>query len=868
MSYTKITFIAILCILGIHLTKAQDTLLINGQSFADGIVIRWQPLSPEIWDSLLTTGYRVERQELPDGPTVVLEEKLLPKDTFWFAENKTQIGGMMEVIGALLHDTTFQFEDKSLLDANSMRYNYILHEAEYYPTVAVAVGCGVMDSLVTEGKTYRYSITGIGTDLNNSLEITAGEPFKITSPEGVGIKYTFPNDQSLSDMSPEKKNYVFPQIVGTARAYGDSIVLRWGPNTLQLFRDTKRDGYSIERFDQDGNKVEIALVKPWTQDQITPAIEHDSFALLAASNLFPPKGAVATNFYEKAALEENRFGFSLYAAERSQLAADILGMRFVDRDVEKDVFYTYIIKTETTPNFLSHASIGIENTYVPPEPPEGLTLDAGDKVLQLSWAKSNERNYSSYELERSEDGNNWKKLTDKPIVFLETKDIPLEIFDFVDSIGVNNKKFYYRLKGYDSFGELSEGATVEGVGIDLTPPDPPKIEEGEYFKEEGKITIKWTPAEIPDDFAGYWILLGKDRTGNFDTLTQVALSADATEYTFESDTISGDRAHYFRILVQDESGNANESEPYYVHVPDLTAPPPPEGFGGFIGDDGKVTLYWEHSTAKDIGGYWIYFANDPTDEFSPIHGDMIVENAYEYFIDDKSLNKSIYYMVASEDLLSNRGVPSEILELKRPDKVPPIMPFQFQPEGTSRGISISWERSPSEDVMSYHIYRRVYNSDEEWELVSMVTSESDSVFMDTSAVYDVIYEYKMLAEDDSGNQSEFTLESSSKRSIDPSELKIDNLTAQISKDQQSVSLSWSFEPPAGILPPGVTYDFVILKSKSAENVEYHDQIQSASPTYNDAEGLIPRVLYNYAVQIRLSNGLDGQMSPVKSVMID
>lgn len=869
MNFKSLFFIILSILFWSNPGFGQDTLLVTGQSFTDGVILRWQPLNPNVWADMLTKGYRIERQELPTGQKVVLAERVLPNDTTWFDTNKFEADGMMEPIGALIHDTTFQFKDKSLLDANALRYNYVLYEAQFDPSIAIAVGAGLIDTLVTSQKRYRYTVTGIGTSLTSSVELIAGIASTVSNPEGVDINYVFPNDRSLSSMSPAKQNYTFPQIFGKARAYGDSIVLRWGPNTLQLFREAKKNGYIIERRGGGEELKEIGLVKPWSQSQITPAIDHDTFAMLAASNLYPLEDGGASSIYDKAALEESRYGFSLYAAEQSSLAADILGLRYVDREVKSGETYYYNIKTLTTPSFLSHAEIDIENTYVPPPPPEGFTLSSGDKEIILNWAKeANDNNFSSYRVERSEDNVNWESLTSSPLVFVESDEIPLGSYGFRDSVGINYKTFYYRLQGYDSFGEISEAAMVNGQAVDLTPPAPPVITEGEYFAEENKIIIKWQPFPPPEDFTGYWVLMGERDEGKYDTLTLEPLAADVEEFTYSSDSISGHRAHYFRILVKDYVGNIAQSEPSYVHVPDLIPPELPTDFNGIIGDDGTVSLSWEHSISSDIAGYWIYFANDPNDEFSPVNPEPIEENYYEYQIDERSLNKSIYYMISSEDNSSNRGDLSEILELKRPDKVPPITPFQFQPEGNSQGISISWQRSPSDDVMSYHIYRRMYGSDDDWELVNIASSESDSIFLDTSVTLDVIYEYKMLAEDESGNQSEYTLESSSKRSIDPADIKVENFSAQLSEDEKSIILSWSFEPPEGVIPPDKTYEFVILKSTSANNMDYLAKVSSGTFQYTDTQVPTPLVLYNYAVQVTVNNGVDGELSSIKSVMIE
>ncbi len=851
-----------------NISYAQESLLVFGQVYEDGVVVRWQPLNPDQWAQLLNVGYRVEKKELPNGPDIVLSNSVLPKDTTWFKEHSNDVDGMMEAIGALIHDTTFQYSDKSVMDANTVRYNYIFYEAQFSFNIAQAVGAAVVDSTYEKGKQYRYTIRSLDGSISGSIEVETEQTGIFENTGGRNVEYTFPNDLSLSDMSPAKKNYVPPQLFGIVRPYGDSIVLRWGPNTMNLWKEANKVGYVIERIGPERKVNVIAEVKPWAEDQITPAIIGDSMAMLAASNLYPSDTGLGSNIYEKASLEENRFGFSLLAAERSPLAAEILGLRFVDYDVEEDKKYTYIIRSEAAPGFLSDAQLTITNTYVPPPAPVGFSISPTESKLILNWSKDgNEDQFNSYELERSEDQINWTPLTAQPLVFIETPEMPLNAYGYIDSVGINYKTFYYRLRGYDSFGDLSEPATAEGQAIDLTPPPPPYGLEGVYEDGDTKIDISWKMTEIPEDFRGFWVLLGANNTGYFDTLTINPLSEEVRTYRYEPDSISGNRSYYFKVLTSDNRGNQAVSEPFYVHVPDLKAPPPPEEFNGVIGDDGTVSLVWKHSPAEDLEGYWVYFANDPSEEFSPVNKQMIQENTFSYQIPEKSLNKSIFYMVSSEDRSSNRGKPSQILELKRPDNVPPILPFQFQPIGEHDGISLSWQHSPSEDVMTYRVYRRVYGStnDDDWVLLTEVASTADTVFNDQSVSLGEMYEYRMLAIDESGNQSEYTMAATAKRKLDLEKVRVDEFNAIITEDKNGIQLAWTFD--AQIVPEELSYKVFIYKSIGGENPTFYKEVSQGISEFTDSSELINGVAYNYAIQIRLSNGQSGQMSPQKSVMV-
>ena len=880
MNHRKIILSIILFLGVVFHTAAQDTLYVEAIGATDGNLIRWHPLRDSTWVRLLDAGYKVERFQLTNkgqplaSSRTVLAERLLPQDTTWFKQHAQDEDGVMEAVGALVHDTTFQFKSKELMSADAMRFNFVVSEVLRRPASALAVGLLVIDTTLTKGVNYRYVVTGLGTTAVKAELDVPGSGGKVTNLPDFRMKVEFPDGLSLSDMANANASRVVPQVIGIARAYGDSIVLRWGTTTARLWMDANRDGYTIEREEVGSNKPkeQIAFVKPLPQDSITLEMTNDSIAMIAVSTLYstaPVSGE--GGLFDKAGEFENRWTFSLFAAERSSLAADILGLRFVDRNVEPGKEYIYMVKTASEPDFFNSAFIRLVNDYKAPPAPVYFSAESGDEVITLNWEKSqNEGNFTAYKLERSEDkGKTWKAMTENLLVFVEDPQFPLPAFSFKDSVGVNYKEFRYRLQGLSSFGEMSGYAEVKGQAIDLTPPPNPEITEASFNDTLQIATIRWDGGVLPDDFNSYVITL-KDQPegGKTDTIV-TKLKATQTEFVYKPNGgFSGDRAHYFRVLSTDKRGNTATSLERYMHVPDRIAPPPPDTLQGNIADDGSVRIVWSHSQATDVTGYWIYFANDPDEEFSLLNPQPLIENSYAYKVPDVSLNKAAYYMVAAEDKSNNRGKPSQILKLRRPDKVPPVKPDFFMPVPASGRIMVNWKKSPSDDVAKYHVYRRLYGSDEEYVKIGIINHIDSVAFADTSVIMEVMYDYRIQAEDESGNLSEETLNFTSKLPFEPERVKAENFGARLAGDNKSTMLTWSFNPPKSAMPPGQTYQFFILKSMGAKNVEGLVAVAQDAMQFSDPEAPIPGVLYNYAVQVRFANGQNGAMSAVKSVMVD
>ncbi len=857
---------------------SQEKLFVEGLSIEDGNFVKWFPLDADLWDELLDVGYRVDRYDLKPNGKIVRSSKLswgelpaplLPNDSLWFVEHKGDEEGIMEVVGALLYDSTFQFEANDKMDPVEMRYNFIVNEVAERAYIAVAMGMMIVDSALQENQAYRYVISS-GDDSQELAEVDLfPKQGRFTNMPGFKKEFEFPDGYSLSDMAASGPKEAIPTVIAIAKAYGDSIVLRWAPNTPRLWSDANKNGYVIERVVRegagDGGEQFFGPIKPWPEEQITAAIEHDSMAMMAASNLYSKETGGAQTYDDKAALFENRWGFSLFAAEQSDLAGDILGLRYVDREVVPGNTYIYFVTTEGV-DIYNSGFVEIVNEYVADPPPIEFTVLPGDQVLHLTWEKSqNESLFSAYELERSEDGGStWQKRTNKPLVFVENDQVPLTEFVFSDSVETNYKEYQYRLYGYNSFGDMSRPAEAKGEARDMTPPAQTGIPEVSYNDTLMEVSIKWTSEQVPDDFEGFNILMGRDVEGLYDTIGLV-VDGNLREYVYRpGEQLSGNRSYYFKVEAFDKYGNANRSLPKFLNVPDLIAPEPPADIQGRISEEGLVELFWEHSISEDIKGYWVYFANDSTDEFSPLNNEILYTNTYSYNIEPKSTNETIYYVVTSEDQSNNRGFSTDILELKRPDLVPPAPAFMLAPEAEDGRIKITWKPSGSKDATFYLLERRLYGGGDQWSNIDSIPADQSLIYEDTTWVLDVDYEYRVQVADDVWNLSSFSAPVKMRYPFDHQKALVIDLKASYVADSSYVQLEWDFQELGRFLPDD-DYSFSIYKSAGNYNVSYLQDVPSEEKTFLDKE-IVQGVVYNYAVQIHFNGGKSGEMSSPKSVL--
>ncbi len=884
MNSNSIFIIFLLSLISLSSSLAQqqdDLILMYGEASRDHILVQWQPMNPDYWDSLNSIGYRLVRVELDNDNQELSQSNIviagasstnlmLPKDTLWFEENAGELDGLIGAMGALMYDTTFQFPKNKLLDANTMRYNFLCYEAQWKPLAGEALGLLYKDTTIVTGKKYRYKVSATlpgGKTLSNSIDFEAGKIARYRSPEDLYIKYDFPTRMPLSMMISMQTDKRSDRIVAKSRPYEDSIVLRWAPNGSEFWLDAIETGFYISREEIGGGLIDtLAHVRPWAKNELDERLLGDDMALVAANNLH---GSNVKNmegdFIQKAQLFENRFGFAVFAAERSSLAADVLGLRFVDKDVEKDKEYNYKITCPAANTFLATARLSVTNTYAPQPPPIDVELIQGDKYLVIEWSLKNEQRFSSYILERSDDGGrNFFPLTDKPIVFLETPDFPIEIYHYRDSVEENYVEYIYRLKGNDSFAETSSPFEVRGMAVDLTPPPQPSILSGKLNEARDTIHITWGTPPLPEDFAGYRVLFGAKGEGPFDTLTAL-LPKEVESYIYTGETLDGRQAHYFKVMSTDNAGNSITSIEYFVSVPDLIPPEAPAKIEAVIEDDGTVHIAWEHSISDDVDGYWVYFSNRLTDEFSIVHEGIIKENYYTYQIQEKFLNEVIYYVVAAKDEQGNRSDLSDIIEVERPDKVPPQKPIMNDIQVEDNGLLISWLPSISQDVEYYYVHKKTFGTTEEWVVMDSLTGNAELFYRDADCNLGKYYEYKIQAKDDAGLYSEFTPSKKGRVPFKPELFAVRDLTVELNKDKTAIQLKWTYAPPL-VKGWDFPYQFYIYKSNGKSNVDNYRQLTNDQFTFSDTD-FVEGSLYNYAIKIQFENGKSGVLSPVKSVLI-
>lgn len=550
----------------------------------------------------------------------------------------------------------------------------------------------------------------------------------------------------------------------------DSILLRWAPTDKEAWDLGNQYGYVVERYTilrqgKQSGEVERQQLIP---EPLKPAplgewakYEEDKYVSIAAECIFGESTdlpalspvAVAKQYQQ----EQNRFSFALYAADQSVKAAQLSGLYFSDKTARTDEKYLYAIHIalpDSLPNDTAFAFTGLSEYQPLPKPIE-FTARWEDKKVQLSWNILYLNHiYNSYIVEKSTDGKTYTPVSENAMVQVADPGVSAEYAYRTDNLPDNRTVWYYRVKGVNAFGETGPPSdSVTGRGrIPIT--TAPIVVSKEVINNKA-IRLGWEyPEEMNEYISGFRLYRSSTPNGKKERIHQITES-DVRTFT---DT-NPDITNYYVLSAFDNTTEKFSAGHAYAELIDSIPPLSPIGLAGNIDSAGIVTLTWAENTEADIDGYRIYRSNHPNFEFILISPGMVTDTVFTDSVQLRTLTKNVYYRLRAIDLRQNQSEFSKILELKRPDIIPPVPPLIQSIVQQKDGIRIIWFNSSSVDVVAHHIHRKEIN-DTVFQIAATIEKganrqdEKQSSYTDNAIQPGETYIYYVTAEDDSGLISE------------------------------------------------------------------------------------------------------------------
>jgi uncharacterized protein len=825
------------------------------------LLISWTPLDTFTFKQGFKQGYTLSRYDSATNKTTLLSDRILPKDTTAFINVIRQDTTFGNYYGMLMYWVHFANDSPNI----QLRYNQIISEGHNNPQTAVLTGLGWIDTTTfTEGGRYRYDLKLNG---GGSLATQAGWQYPEDEFSMNGA--TFPNldfgdTEPLASFLPRNKPI---QIYAVAKAFGDSIYLRWSPDSYGGWIKGNKYGYRVIRREvtEKGlseTSIRIDSIRPFPLGAFAEQpMRSDTGCIIAAQTLYGENMKVSgdASLMDKQTQSEMRFTVAMQAADKSFLAAFTLGLARADYNVKKGKKYQYTVIPLAGG---MPATILVDNNVTTPVKPQDFQAKQGDHWIQLSWSFENRKTFTSYRVYRSEDdGKTYNLITPSPLVFLLQGNEPDTFrYTFSDSIPTNYKRYKYRLSALDLFAEWSPFAELETFGRDLTPPRPPHITEG--GATPNSFNISWELDSMDTDMAGFQVFIGNSTEGDFKPITKL-LPKEQRQYTHR-DSVNLTRSYYFRVVSIDTAGNAAYSGPYYVVVIDSIPPLTPKLVRGKVGKTGIARIVWQHGTESDLAGYRVYSSTNNRD-FTLITAAPIDSNAFHDTLALNTLNIKMYYKVLAEDQNGNKSPYSETITLQKPDTITPVMPVMTQSESGGKGVTLKWTPSTSTDVMAHLLYRKAdKDTTAKWALIQTLNAQAEW-HMDTTAFIEKTYLYYMVAQDSAENVSEPSLTVSGRRFFDGKSGGIQTLQAAFNKEQKAIQVSWQTAPVTDPFLKDKGYFIFIYRAKQNEPLEKYQQVAGKdAPSFVDDE--VAKGQYRYALCMAYD---DGKITPLtQEVIVD
>ena len=661
-----------------------------------------------------------------------------------------------------------------------------------------------------------------------------------------------------------------------AKFQGDSIILRWGVNNSFAWRNLNNTGYNIERLELDANnkpeagfkKLNNTPIKPWPEEEWSKrSSSSDNYALVASKALYGKTFVVnamdksksgknsdnsISSLSQAASGEEQRFILAMMSASFSPAAANGLGLRYTDKSVRKNSKYIYrVIAAATSPLFRTDTALFIIDTKkeFTIAPVQKLEVYEGDKLISLRWHDA--EGYAGYYIERADDGKTFTRLSDNPYIQFSSEKNPKDNeFTYNDTIPADYKRYYYRIKGISIFSEISEPSDVIiAQGRDRTPPVQPFIYKAEY-KGKNTAVLDWSPYTSSPDLKGFFVSRGQDMKGPFNVLQENILPPSTRNFTDSKVNEGG--LNYYVITAVDTAGNIVTSLPRYVVTPDNIAPSKPVGLKGMIDKKGVVRLSWNPGKESDIDGYRIYRANAADHIFNPVSS-TVADTVFQDTITLNTLTKNIYYKIVAADRNKNNSPYSDVLELKRPDIVPPTAQVISGFKSGDKSMEIHWMCSTSEDVVKQILYRKV--KDQEWKIIAELPQKIN-VYRDTLVERNSWYEYSLEAVDDANLHSDKSFPLNVKVYDSGVRPPVRDFIVIKNPDGKELQLSWKYSEKGD-------FRFVIYRSMDGKDLMTYKSLLSDKLSFIDSN--LIKGTYQYSIKVVYKDG--GESEAVKSIPV-
>lgn len=644
----------------------------------------------------------------------------------------------------------------------------------------------------------------------------------------------------------------------------DGVWIRWAPASTLYWQLGNKYGYTIERFTltDNGDMVENATInltpepiKPYGEAQMASFSENsDEIAVIEellygerAKDSFRPDD-ISTVLKRNNELE-NSYGMAMLMCDISIDAAKAAGLFFKDDKAQMGKRYIYRIKIAHQPsNFTIEPGVVVVNAKEEQALMQftDVGADFGDKTVTLSWSTLLHKGmYSAYHIERSEDGKNFKRLTDLPYVHM-SEALESETAYFVDSLDANQITYHYRINGITPFGETGPYSnTVSGAGKDNLFGF---LVIREVKPQDNKnVKLVWEfPVQLEDQIGGFLIGRSSTPNGPFSDISKKILPRDIREFV---DITTFNNTYYILKAVDENGLEVSRSFPYLVQFEDNTPPAVPQAIRGVVEKTGVAKIEWQANTDSDLLGYRVFRSNSLNEEFIEVTKEILTSPAFIDTVNIKVLNKQVYYNVVAVDKNYNTSDYSAPLVLDKPDIIPPALPVFIKTEISKDTLYLEWVNSVSDDVAKYELTRMEKNGSIKKMIMTWGPGRLKTNFKETALSSGNNYQYKITAFDSAGNSSEalskiIFFENGIRQAVS-------NIKVGADREKKQIDIQWKNGSPA--------VKCLIYRRKGENALTLYQTLEGNVEAFTD-KNVTMNNAYEYKLQLVYDKGIKSMIS--------
>ncbi len=641
------------------------------------------------------------------------------------------------------------------------------------------------------------------------------------------------------------------------------VVVRWAPSTPVAWQLGNDYGYTVTRYTlADTDSLAFTEKKVLTPNGLTilPELDWESVAkqdkwgAIAAQAIYGDDFVMTTptegpaSFANEAAELENRFSFSLVAADVSAPVADAMALRWVDKQAVRGVTYVYRVELNGEHQHYPVEKGSSKITFTEPQPlprPQEVDVTFGDRSVSLSWNTFYlQRTYTSYLIERSDDDGKTFFLPNELQFFTLRKEGsgPLQKMYYLDSIPNNGIVYHYRVKGITPFGEVGPPSDpVQGQGAADLGDAVPVVRETVVL-EDGTVDINWefTTGGVPriEKFS----VSRAPKAGGPYTEISTAIAPDSMGYR-DVDPMS---VNYYVVKAFGKNGEVRKSFPVMVQLEDSIPPAPPQGLAGTMDKNGIVSIRWAANKEPDLHGYRVFRSNSTQEEYVQRSQETILTPAFRDSINIHTLTEEVVYTVTAQDRRYNKSAYARPLVLKRPDIVPPVKPVLKRLTPLAGSIHIEWYASSSDDLAFYKLFRKK-SSTNIWK--EFVISKDSTAFTDQLSETGHRYDYSLMAVDDDQLASE--AEQFSGSPLGAGLPAVVDARSRIDREKGSIQLSWGY---------GMEFtEMIIYRKENDGPLRRYARLQAGEERFTDHD-LKVGASYGYRIKVIDASGEESPLS--------